>query len=70
MLDAFIIKTWSEVEVGNKMIWKWTPSWYYPIRQPCLSRTVGYMRQVDVDKLKTKNDVLRILKKQGKISCL
>ena len=69
-MDAFIIKTFSEVEVGSKMIWKWIPSWYYPIRQPCLPRTVGYMYQSDIDKLKTKNDVLKILKKQGKISCL
>ena len=63
MLEVFI-KTWSEEYKC------WFPDWFYHNRKPCLPRTMGYICQDDIDRLQTKNDVLKILKKQGKISCL
>lgn len=64
MVESYIIKYWSQ---DDKC---WYPVWFYPFKQPRLPRTIGFMCQYDIDNLKTKNDILKQLKKQGKISQL
>ena len=64
MVESYIIKSWSEEDNC------WYPVHFYPFKKPILPRTIGCMCQVDIEKLKTKNDIIKILKKQGKISQL
>ena len=53
MVESYIIKSWSEEDKC------WYPTHFYPFKTPRLPRTIGYMCQVDIEKLKTKNDILK-----------
>ena len=74
-MEFFRIKTFeiTEVNVENDewvKIEQWVPSYFYPFKKPVLPRTIGYMHQCTVNSLPTKKDVIKMLKKQGKIHSL
>ena len=52
MLSYFKIKVWSEEES------KWIPSYYY-FKLPILPRTIGYMCQLEINKLPTREELLK-----------
>lgn len=64
MFESYIIKSWSEEDNC------WYPVHIYPFKKPRLPRTIGYMCQADIEKLKTKNDILKMLRSMGKITRL
>ena len=64
MVESYIIKQWSQKDNT------WYPNWFYPFKKPILPKTLGFMCKANIEKLKTKNDILKQLKKQGRISQL
>ena len=52
MKSYFKIKVWSDEES------KWIPSYYY-LKLPILPRTIGYMCQLEIDNLPTREDVIK-----------
>lgn len=74
-MEFFRIKTFeiTEVNVENDewvKIEKWVPTYFYPNKKPLLPRTIGYMDQTQINALPTKEDIIKMLKEQGKIHSL